>query len=169
MRFFNTAGPVVAGKHYAIPPLARVDLEELLTLVRRERYFVLHAPRPTGKTTTLLALRDLLNSGPEGDFRCVYASLEAGRTTGGNVERAARIVLGELATEAAATLGDASFERDWPQALASAGPERALRVALTRWAAADPCPLVLLLDEVDTRTGDAAFVLPTRCRLGSTL
>ena len=166
MRFFNTAGPVTAGKHYAIPPLARVDLEELLTLVRRERYFVLHAPRQTGKTTTLLALRDLLNSGSEGDFRCVYASLEAGRTAGGDVERAAQIVLGELATEAAATLGDASFERDWPEALASAGPERAVRVALTRWAAADPRPLVLLLDEVDTLTGDALLSLLSQLRSG---
>ncbi len=33
---------------------------------RNERYFVLHAPRQTGKTSTLLALRDLLNSGAEG-------------------------------------------------------------------------------------------------------
>ena len=61
MRFFNTEGPVVASRHYCIPPLERVDVDELLELIGQQRYFVLHAPRQTGKTSALLALRDLLN------------------------------------------------------------------------------------------------------------
>ena len=65
MRKFNTEGPVVAADHYSIPPLERVNLGEVLGLVRDKRYFVLHAPRQTGKTSTLLVLRDLLNSGIE--------------------------------------------------------------------------------------------------------
>ena len=65
-RFFNTAGPVRPERHYCVPPLARFDLDQVLGLIRNERYFVLHAPRQTGKTCTLLALRDLLNSGAEG-------------------------------------------------------------------------------------------------------
>ncbi|MDE0373139.1 MAG: hypothetical protein OXI73_11425, partial [Rhodospirillales bacterium] len=76
MRKFNTEGPVVVEKHYCIPPLERVDLYEVLGLIRDERYFVLHAPRQTGKTSMLLALRDLLNGGAEGDFRCVYVNVE---------------------------------------------------------------------------------------------
>ena len=67
MRKFNIAGPVVAADHYCIPPLERVNLEELLDLVRDKTYFVLHAPRQTGKTSALLALRDLLNGGAAGD------------------------------------------------------------------------------------------------------
>ncbi len=63
MRFFNTAGPLVAARHYHVPPLERLRLGNVLTLIRDERPFVLHAPRQTGRTTTLLALRDLLNSG----------------------------------------------------------------------------------------------------------
>ena len=77
MRFFNTTGPVRPDKHYSIPPLERLDLDDVLGLVRNERYFVLHAPRQTGKTSALLALRDLLNSGAEGEYRCVYANVEA--------------------------------------------------------------------------------------------
>ena len=50
MRFFNTAGPVRPDDHYCIPPLERFDLDEVLTLVRMKKYFVLHAPRQTGKT-----------------------------------------------------------------------------------------------------------------------
>ena len=63
MRFFNTEGPVRPDDHYHIPPLDRVNLDELLGLVRDKRYFVLHAPRQTGKTSALLALRDRLNAG----------------------------------------------------------------------------------------------------------
>ena len=71
MRFFSTEGPVRPDDHYAIPPLERMDVDELLGLVRVERCFVLHAPRQTGKTSALIALRNLLNSGEAGDFRCV--------------------------------------------------------------------------------------------------
>ena len=34
MRKFNTEGPVVAADHYRIPPLERVNLAEVLGLVR---------------------------------------------------------------------------------------------------------------------------------------
>ena len=64
MRRFNTEGPVVGRDHYCIPPLERVDLGGILELIRDKRYFVLHTPRQTGKTSTLLALRDLLNAAP---------------------------------------------------------------------------------------------------------
>ena len=63
MRFFNTSGPVVAADHYCVPPLERIDLSDILSLIGTKRYFVLHAPRQTGKTSALLALRDLLNGG----------------------------------------------------------------------------------------------------------
>ena len=68
MRKFNTAGPVRAGRHYLVPPLERFDLAEVLAMVRDEAYFVLHAPRQTGKTSALLALRNLLNGGSTGDI-----------------------------------------------------------------------------------------------------
>ena len=45
MRFFSTAGPVRPGEHYLIPPLSRIDPEDVLGLVRERKYFVLHAPR----------------------------------------------------------------------------------------------------------------------------
>ncbi len=63
MRRFNTEGPIRSDDHYVVPPLERMDLDRILGLVRDKRYFVLHAPRQTGKTTTLLALCDLLNWG----------------------------------------------------------------------------------------------------------
>ena len=79
MRFFNTAGPVRREDHYRIPPLERIDLDAVLGLVRSGMHFVLHAPRQTGKTSALLAQRDLLNGGSAGDYRCVYANFEVGQ------------------------------------------------------------------------------------------
>ena len=82
-RFFNTAGPQQPDLHYTIDPLSRFDLEEVLMLIRQRKYFVLHAPRQTGKTSCMLALRDLLNS--EGDYIAVYANVEAGQASRDNV------------------------------------------------------------------------------------
>ena len=66
VRTFNTEGPVVAADHYHIPPLERIDLDAVLGMIRDKKYFVLHAPRQTGKTSALLVLRDLLNGGAQG-------------------------------------------------------------------------------------------------------
>ena len=106
MRDFNTAGPVRADKHYCIPPLDRLNLGELLALIRKERYFVLHAPRQTGKTSALLTLCDLLNTSPEGDYRCVYVNVEPAQTAREDVERAMRNILNGISFQARMTLGD---------------------------------------------------------------
>ena len=60
-RYFNTAGPNNPEMEYTIDPLSRFDLEDILALIEQRKYFVLHAPRQTGKTSCLLALRDYLN------------------------------------------------------------------------------------------------------------
>ena len=153
MRKFNTEGPVVAADHYCIPPLERVSLAEVLELIRDKRYFVLHAPRQTGKTSTLLALRDLLNGGAEGDFRCVYVNVEAAQAVREDVERAMRVILGELASRAH-SLGDEFLYAAWPDILVTFG-DGAFGEALTRWCEADPRPVVLLIDEIDTLIGDS--------------
>ena len=132
MRFFNTTGPVRPDKHYCIPALDRLDLGDVLSLVRDERYFVLHAPRQTGKTSALLALAELLNSGAEGSYRCVYANVEAGQAGRENTERAMRAILGQLALRARVTLGDTFVDDAWRDALASFGPDGALQELLSR-------------------------------------
>ena len=166
VRKFNTAGPVRAERHYQIAPLSRLDLEEVLGLIRDEKYFVLHAPRQTGKTSALLALRDLLNGGTQGDFRCVYANVEDGQAMRENVAEGMRTVLAELALQASVTLGDDTLEALWPGLLERVGPGQALRHALLRWSMADPRPLVLLLDEIDALVGDTLLAVLRQLRTG---
>ena len=119
MRFFNTAGPIKTDIHYHVPLLSRLDVDDLLLLIRQEKYFVLHAPRQTGKTSALLALRDLLND--SGEFRCVYVNVEVGQSARENLETAMRAILGELELGGLDALG-AELASQWRTALKAPGP-----------------------------------------------
>ncbi|MDR0548549.1 MAG: ATP-binding protein, partial [Deltaproteobacteria bacterium] len=68
---FNTAGPCVPSEHYMLPVLPR--LPQVDDLIADKLYFVLHAPRQSGKTTFLDALTDKINS--EGKMYALYVSL----------------------------------------------------------------------------------------------
>ena len=165
MREFSTAGPVLPEYQYCLPPLARLDLDEILGHIRGKRYFLLHAPRQSGKTTALLALRDHLNTGAAGDLHCVYASVQDAKVARSDVGAAMEAVLGELASEARA-LGDDFLKRNWRSILAEEGPLRALVEALTRWSEASPKPLVLLVDEIDAMVGDSLLSVFDQLKTG---
>ena len=116
-------------EHYAIPPLRRLDLAELLELIRDKRYFVLHAPRQTGKTSALIALRELLNRGEAGDFRCVHVNVEVAQVARDDTASGMRAILSMLASRALLA-GDDYLDDVWPDALAKVGPHDALRHVL---------------------------------------
>ena len=164
MRFFNTAGPIKAEMHYHISPLARLDCDDFLQLIRQEKYFVLHAPRQTGKTSALLALRDELNA--SGEFRCVYVNVEVGQTAREDVAAAMRAILSALARAARHTLDDLFVTDIWRGILDDAGPNDALGETLACWAAADPKPLVLMIDEIDALIGDTLLAVLRQLRAG---
>ncbi len=166
MRFFNTAGPMRPEDHYCIPPLSRIDERGLLTLIRQKRYFVLHAPRQTGKTSALLALRDLLNGGAAGACRCVYVNVEAGQAAGNDVAAGMRAILNAIARRARRTLNDRVPETVRREVLETAGPHDALQELLARWAESDARPLVLLIDEIDALVGDTLLSVLRQLRAG---
>ena len=152
MRYFNTEGPVDPADHYCIDPLARVNLEEILTLIARKKYFVLRAPRQTGKTAILLALQDRLNA--EGEYRCLYVNVEGGQAAGEDTARAMQVLPGQLASRSRDILHDDFVDRVRAAYMQNEGPEGVLGEVLVRWSAASPKPLVLLIDEINTLIGD---------------
>ena len=164
MRRFNTEGPVRPDEHYCLPPLSRLDLGQLINHVRDKRYFVLHAPRQTGKTSALLAFRDLLNDGAAGDVLCVYVNVEAAQAMRGNVEQAMRVIVGEIASRAR-SLDDEFLYQAWP-GIFETFVEGALKEALTRWSEASPKPIVLLIDEIDALVGDTLVAALRQLRAG---
>ncbi len=164
MRFFNTEGEVIPEEHYCIPPLDRVDLDEILTLIDRKKYFILHAPRQTGKTSVLAALADHLNT--TGRFRCVYVNVEEGQAARQNVAVGIQTVLDAIAEAAEMTTSEQIVEEIWPSVLARSGPHRALRRVLAQWSAAAEKPLVLFLDEIDALIGDTLITVLRQLRSG---
>ena len=164
MRFFNTAGPVVAEDHYCIPPLERLDLKQVLGLIGQKKYFVLHAPRQTGKTSVLVALQDELNA--SGRYRAVYVNVEVGQSAREDVAAAMRAILGQLALAAEFVLDDRFVDGAWPEVLSKSGPHGVLHEVLSRWAAADPKPVVLLIDEIDALVGDTLITVLRQLRAG---
>ena len=166
MRFFNTAGPMKPDIHYCIPPLERLDAEQVRSLIRQQKYFVLHAPRQTGKTSALLALQDELNAG--GHYRAVYVNVEVGQSAREDVAAGMQAILSELALAAEFVLDDLFVKNTRRQALEESGPHDALRDTLSRWAAADSKPIVLLIDEVDTLVGDTLVSVLRQLRAGYT-
>ena len=72
MRKFNTTGPCFPDEHYMLPALDR--LPGIRELVAGGNYFVIHAPRQTGKTTALQALVQEINE--KGEMFALYCSLE---------------------------------------------------------------------------------------------
>ena len=73
MKRFNTTGPCFPDEHYMMPALDR--LPGVRELVARGDYFVVHAPRQTGKTTALQALVSEINT--KGDMFALYCTLES--------------------------------------------------------------------------------------------
>ena len=58
--------------------MQRLDWEEIRYLIGAEKYFVLHAPRQTGKTSTLLAMMEVLNQ--SGEYNTLYVNIEGAQT-----------------------------------------------------------------------------------------
>jgi hypothetical protein len=129
-RFFNNAGPVDCAEHYCLDPLQRIDIEEIEALIRQKRYFILHAPRQTGKTSTLLALMHYLNR--QGQYRCVYTNVEGAQAARNDVSAAMRAILNDLGTWARQAVGDPVPGRIWSEVLAQSGAFGAFGELLAR-------------------------------------
>ncbi|MBQ6924311.1 MAG: ATP-binding protein [Kiritimatiellae bacterium] len=71
-KYFNIAGPCFPSEHYMLPALDRMP--EIRRLVAQRQYFVIHAPRQTGKTTAVKALAREINA--KGEKVALYCTLE---------------------------------------------------------------------------------------------
>jgi hypothetical protein len=74
VRFFNTTGPCNPWDHYMLPPEERLVGAQLHRYIRDKLYWVLYAPRQTGKTTFLQNWAREINSGTQA-VAC-YVSVE---------------------------------------------------------------------------------------------
>ena len=162
-RQFNTAGPSEASDHYLIDPLARIDHLEVLSLIQAKRYFVLHAPRQTGKTTSLRAMVKYLNA--SSDYRAVYANIEGAQAARHDVATGMTTVAEVLLRQIQAFTGETRLH-DWRERHRQHSPTDMLTSLLADWAELDEKPAVLMLDEVDALVGDTLISLLRQLRSG---
>ena len=163
-RYFNTAGPINPREHYCLPLIERFDLEEVLLLMEQKKYFALHAPRQTGKTSSLLALMKYLHT--SGKYHCLDMNVEAAQGAREDVKRGMRSILNEMALRARVHLNDPFLTDIWPGLFEISGEDNALSEILTRWAIQNPKPLVLLMDEIDALVGDTLISVLRQIRSG---
>ena len=135
MRYFNTTGPCQPERHYMLPAADR--LPDADRLFERGSYFVIHAPRQTGKTTTLMALVRQLTE--QGRYTALYFSCKPAEAAAGEIRSSQLSILQQIRDSANQSLPEALRPPTWPEA-----PDlNLLGTGLRAWAHAAPRPLVL--------------------------
>ena len=162
-KFFNTAGPIQPDIHYQVEPLSRIDLEEIEQLIYQRKYFILHAPRQTGKTSCLLALRDYLNA--RGEFIAVYANVEAGQAMRNRVDEVVTAFCYRIAAEADIIL-KGTLARDIYKKVADTPASEFITSFMAALCEALDRPLVLFIDEIDALVGDSLVSVLRQIRAG---
>jgi hypothetical protein len=142
-RWFNTAGPCQADIHYMLSPTQR--LPNLERLIEQRTYFVIHAPRQTGKTTAMIALGQQLTA--SGRYTCVMVSVEVGSPFNKSFNMAEEAILDAWYDTARVYLPPELCPQP---VIPPAKPGRRIGAALRQWAETSPCPLVILIDEIDS-------------------
>ncbi|MEW1845322.1 ATP-binding protein [Nonomuraea angiospora] len=159
-KYFNTTGPCDPQRHYMLPPTQR--LPQARALIDMDRFFVLHAPRQTGKTTALRTLASELTA--DGDIAALMFSCEEAKVAGDDVGWAESLLLDSIR--------DAAARSGWPKELRPpsqwphSSPGSRLRAALREWCR--PCPrrMVLFLDEIDALQGNSMISILSQLRAG---
>lgn len=162
-RFFNTGGPCNPDKHYMLSAESRLPAK-VRPLIDRELYFVVHAPRQSGKSTCFRWLAQELNA--QGRYVAVHASCEAGQAAGSNIDQGVGAILDDIE---AAVEESGLPEELCPEPVASfesaSGLVR-LNQYLRRWSERSARPVVLFLDEIDALMDETLVSVLRQLRSG---
>ncbi|BAZ10562.1 hypothetical protein NIES4071_23850 [Calothrix sp. NIES-4071] len=141
-RWFEIAGPCQLDKHYMLPPTMR--LPNLSRFFEQESYFVIHAPRQTGKTTAMLALAKELTL--NGRYAAVVVSVEVGNAFKHDIAGAEAAILDTWRDTIAVRLPVDLQPPDW----GNGAPGQRIRSSLQAWAQYCRLPIILFIDEIDS-------------------
>jgi len=156
-KFFNTAGACQPDIHYVVDPLPR--LSGIRELIDGRHYFIIHAPRQTGKTTYLYALMHQLNQ--EGKYTALTVNIQAS-ASGRDPQDAMRFVALALVQQANLYLPDT----EQPPLVNEVSVQMGLQGYLNQWATRNPKPLVLFIDEADSLMDELFLALLHQLRAG---
>jgi type II secretory pathway predicted ATPase ExeA len=159
-RWFNIAGPCKPDKHYTLSATSR--LPNLSMMIEQESYFVVHAPRQTGKTTAMLALAQQLTT--TGRYAAVLVSVEVGSAFNHDPGAAELAILGTWYDTISIRLPNELQPpvKQWQKE----EPGQRIRAFFQAWAKASPRPLVVLIDEIDSLQDETLISILRQLRDG---
>ncbi|MBM3198015.1 MAG: ATP-binding protein [Chlamydiae bacterium] len=165
-RFFNTVGVTNPEDHYFIPH--RLDWKQLVALIEKKYYFVLHAPRQSGKTTAIIEFVKHLNE--EQTYRALYLSTEPAHSSLVDVKEAIRSLLEEFLSQITIFLPNEQLAVEYLQKTLQkrTTSKSTLSAFLRFWAESSSKPLVIFFDEFDGLVGDVLIALLKQFRTGYT-
>ena len=163
---FNVAGPCFPADHYMLPALDRMP--EIRQLIEQETYFVIHAPRQTGKTTAVQALVDEINA--KGEKVALYCTLETLQNAT-DPARAADTVCQLLLFNAQNTLPELFPGQERDLCVREEGRRYAAEAIAVRETLSTMCrragkPLVVFFDEADCLAGNVLISFLRQLRDG---
>ncbi|MBM3198817.1 MAG: ATP-binding protein [Chlamydiae bacterium] len=167
-KFFSTAGALDPKKHYFIP--GRFAIEEIKNLIEKEQYFILHAPRQSGKTTAVLEWIRLFHQGNK--YKVFYINVESAQAARGHVEEGMRTLLHRFQAGIALEFGpnDPAVHYLNHEIDKKAFSGNSLYAFLQFWAKdtweREQKPLVLFIDEIDALVGDTLISVLRQLRDG---
>lgn len=156
--YFNTAGPCRPELHYMLPPTRRV--RELLPLIEQQLYFVVHAPRQVGKTTSMIGLAKELTA--SGKYASVLVTCEQGAVFKDDVVLAEKAILERWYSQAHHIL---PLEL-CPPPVQERGAGTGIVQFLQSWSQTCPRPVVLFVDEIDSLENQALISVLRQLRAG---
>ena len=162
MKRFNTTGPCFPDEHYMLPALDR--LPGIRELVASGNYFVIHAPRQTGKTTALQTLVREINA--QGEMFAIYCSLETIQKMMDVSETAIREIRHLVLRGAGMVRELAPLAAEVGELKSSTGVSTAISDALQSLCDKSSKPIVVFFDEADCLVGNVLISFLRQLRDG---
>jgi len=166
MKFFSIAGPVRPEDHYCLPLATRLNEHELRELIEQKKYFILHAPRQTGKTSTMINFARQLNM--ESEYTALYVNVESAQAARSNYIKGIATILEQFFTRIKDQLPE---EHHIIAYLAQLLKQEnytgsSLNSMLNEWSTHTTKPIVLFIDEIDSLVGDTLISVLRQLRSG---
>lgn len=164
-REFCTAGALQPERHYFIEQ--RLNWTDLHRLIKSMSYFVLHAPRQSGKTTSIKEFIRQLNS--EGIYNALYINVEAAQAARENIHEGLHAILRVLLQAIKIQMPNERATIEYLEKKTNGAYSLNLNVlneALEYFAQNASKPLVIFIDEIDSLIGDTLLSVLRQIRAG---
>ncbi len=158
-RYFNTTGFCRPDWHYMLNPLRNIE-SNIYQLIENKQYFILHAPRQSGKTTLLHSLAHQLNA--DGKYTAIVFSVESAGYKSITEELANRKMIESLIQTSVLFLNN----NEEKPPIYNSEKHISLQSYLSDWSANNSKPIVLLLDEIDALYDDILVSVLRQLRNG---